>query len=96
MALTKNDLQKIKFIIKKGLKGFSTKSDLKRFITKDDLKYLPTKDDFYQKMDEVMGELQTIREEQTMLSGIQIKVNDHEDRIEVIEDKLNLTAPAAA
>jgi hypothetical protein len=27
------------------------------------LRFLPTKDDFYSKMDEVMGELKTIREE---------------------------------
>ena len=34
----------------------------------DKLRDLPTKDEFYTKMDEVMGELKTIREEQALQS----------------------------
>lgn len=40
----------------------------KGLVTKKDLAYLPTKDEFYSRMDEVMGELKAIREEQAGLS----------------------------
>jgi hypothetical protein len=50
---------------------------------------LVTKDEFYTKMDEVMGELQTIREEQTLQSH---QLSDHSDRIEKIEAHLDMTS----
>ena len=50
---------------------------------------LPTKDDFFGKMDEVMGELKSIREEQTLVRD---RVADHEDRIEKIESHLSLSS----
>ena len=53
------------------------------------LSHLPTKDQFYNKMDEVMGELKTIREEQTLQSH---QLSEHEDRIEKIESKLDIAA----
>ena len=53
------------------------------------IKYLPTKDEFYEKMDEVMGELKTIREEQTLISH---RVSNHEDRIEKVENHLGITS----
>jgi predicted nuclease with TOPRIM domain len=53
------------------------------------LSHLPTKDEFYTKMDEVMGELKTIREEQTLISH---KVSNHEDRIEKIETHLGFSS----
>lgn len=58
--------------------------------TKDDIKHLPTKDEFYERMDKVMGELKAMREEITILSGLNGKVNDHEERIEKIENKLDI------
>ena len=51
---------------------------------------LPTKDEFYTKMDEVVGELKTIREEQAVLSGLNTKVNDHDERIFKLEKKLRV------
>lgn len=36
---------------------------------KEKVTHLPTKDQFYTKMDEVMGELKAIREEQTLITG---------------------------
>lgn len=33
------------------------------------IKFLPTKNEFAKRMDEVMGELQAIRQEQTLMSG---------------------------
>ena len=44
-------------------------SDDVRKIVKEEIKHLPTKDEFYDKMDEVMGGLKTIREEIALLSG---------------------------
>jgi len=72
----------------------ATKDDLKRFATKDDLnnavKGLATKTDFA----DVMWELKTMREENTVLADTKRQVNEHEDRLEVVEQKLNL--PLAA
>lgn len=53
------------------------------------LSHLPTKDEFFTKMDEVMEELKTIREEQPLQSH---KLSNHEDRIQKIESHLGLSA----
>lgn len=50
---------------------------------KEQIKFLPTKDEFYEKMDEIMGELKTIREGQTLQT---YRLSDHEDRITKLED----------
>ena len=47
------------------------------------IKILPTKEEFFSKMDEVMGELGTIREEQTVLSHQTV---DHENRLTTLEE----------
>ena len=52
------------------------------------LKYLPTKDEFFGKMDEVMGELKTIRESQDLLTDRVYR--NHEERIEKVEKKLGI------
>lgn len=55
------------------------------------LKLLPSKDEFYEKMDDVMGELKAIREEQTAGSGI---LSEHSDVLENHETRLkNLEKP---
>ena len=51
---------------------------------------LPTKDEFFGKMDEVMGELKAIREEQSALSNLNRKVNDQEDRLVKVEERLQI------
>ena len=53
------------------------------------LSHLPTKDEFYTKMDEVVGELQRVREEQSLQSH---KLSDHEDRIQKIESRLGISS----
>jgi len=63
--------------------------ETKGLVTKEDVSHLPTKDDFYTKMDEVMGELKTIREEQALQSQ---RLSDHNDRIEKIEDHLGISS----
>ena len=61
----------------------------KGLVTKDDISHLPTKDEFYTKMDEVVGELKTVREEQPLQSE---KLSDHEDRIQKIESHLGMSS----
>lgn len=61
--------------------------ETKGLVTKKDISHLPTKDEFYTKMDEVMGELKIIREEQTLQSQ---HLSDHDDRLEKIEDHLSI------
>ncbi len=53
------------------------------------LSHLPTKDEFYTKMDEVVGELKTVREEQALQSQ---QLSDHDDRIEKIESHIGVSS----
>jgi len=81
--LDNDDLKAIKDLVETTFdEKFDEKIDEK-------LKYLPTKDEFYSKMDEVMGELKTIREEQTVQSH---QLSNHEDRISKIETKLQIAS----
>lgn len=97
---TKDDLEN--FVTKEDLnnvvKNLATKTELDNFVTKDDLKkaikYLPTKTEFYDANDKIMGELQAVREEITILSDMKRQVNDHEDRLETVEEKIGI--PLAA
>ena len=84
MPLTKNDLNNIKSLVE------VTIDENNKLVSKEDIKFLPTKDEFYEKMDEVVGELKAIREEQTILSGVNIKVNQLEERTDVIEGHLHI------
>jgi len=68
MALTQNDFNQIEQLM-------DDKLDEK-------LKILPTKDDFFNKMDEVVGELKTTREEQIVLGH---QVADQEKRLVFLE-----------
>lgn len=61
----------------------------KGLVTKDDIGHLPTQDEFYTKMDEVMGELKTIREEQSVQSH---QLSNDSDRIEKIESHLGISS----
>ena len=72
---TKNTFE----IIKEAVKVALGEMDI---ATKEDLKYLPTKEDFYSRMDEVMGELKTVREEQ---SGLSQHDKDQFDAIEALQ-----------
>ena len=60
-----------------------------KLVTKEDLSLLPTKDEFFTKMDEVMGKLKTIREEQALQSQ---HLSDHADRMEKVEDHLGMSS----
>lgn len=69
LMLTQKDLDEIEEIVEEKLE--------------EKIKILPTKDEFFSKMDEVMGELATIRDEQTIISH---QVSDHGDRLEKLEE----------
>jgi hypothetical protein len=84
--LDSDDLKAIKDLIEATVEDVIEKNEL---VTKSDISHIPTKDEFYGKMDEVMGELKTIREEQTLLSH---RVSDHEDRIEKIENHPDISS----
>jgi hypothetical protein len=77
----------------KAIKGLITvaidEAIEEKLVTKDDISHLPTKDEFYTKMDEVMGELTTIREEQSLQSQ---HLSDHDDRIDKIESHLGVSS----
>jgi hypothetical protein len=82
VSLTNSDFKNIKELVTQAIDENET------LVRKEDVKHLPTKDEFCNKMDEVMGELKTMGEEHTILSG---RVYDnHEPRIEKVEKKLNL------
>lgn len=69
--LTQKDLDEIEEVIDKKLD--------------EKIKFLPTKEEFYTKMDEVMGELETIREEQTLIGS---KLSEHSDTLENHEARI--------
>ena len=84
MTLTNEDFKNIKGLVK------ATIDEDETLVRKDDIKHLPTKDEFFDREDKLMGELKNIREEITMLSDINRKVNDNEERIEKVEKKVNI------
>jgi predicted nuclease with TOPRIM domain len=73
MTLTQTDLDEIEKIFDERIE--------------ERTKNLPTKKEFYNKMDEVVGELKAIREE---LLSINHQLSNHEDRISNVEKKLEV------
>ncbi|HSX49174.1 MAG TPA: hypothetical protein VLE44_02865 [Candidatus Saccharimonadales bacterium] len=57
----------------------------------DKLKYLPSRDDFYTESDKLMGGLKKIDEEITILSDMKRQVNNHQDVLEKVGKKLNIS-----
>jgi len=73
MSLTQKDLEDIEQVVDERIS--------------EKTKNLPTKDEFYNKMDKVMGELKSIRENTEVITH---QVSDHEDRITKVEQKLSI------
>ena len=71
MTLTEKDLDEIEKIVDEKIE--------------ERVKNLPTKDEFFTKMDEIMGELKTIRESTDIITQ---RVSSHEERIARIEKKI--------
>jgi len=68
MTLTQNDFDQIEELTEK--------------VVEEKIKFLPTKDELYGKLDSIVGELKTIREEIVLISH---KSSDHEERINELE-----------
>lgn len=51
------------------------------------IKYLPTKDEFFSKMDEVIGELQKLRDEVVVTHHLYEKTNK---RVDLVDKHLNI------
>jgi vacuolar-type H+-ATPase subunit E/Vma4 len=49
------------------------------------IKHLPTKDEFYTRMDELIGEVKAMREEQRVITG---KISEHTDTLEDHESRI--------
>jgi predicted nuclease with TOPRIM domain len=47
------------------------------------LKLLPAKDELFERLDEIVGELKSVREEQAAMAG---RLSNHEDRLEQLEE----------
>lgn len=80
MALTSKDLKAIENIVEAKVE-----QTVKRSVAEEiqqHIKNLPTRDEFFTGMSEVMGELQTIRQEIKALSHRQ---SIHSDQIEALE-----------
>lgn len=72
-----------KFITKDELVALEIRSNYVIDDLREKIRLLPTRDEFLTKMDEVMGELQASREEQTILS---YRVSKHSDDIEELQN----------
>lgn len=62
-------------------------------IVDEKTKHLPTKDEFYEKMDEVVGEVRAMREEQTLIGQ---KLLDHSDQLESHEERISRLEKASS
>ena len=66
-----------------------TDKDIKKlkqvFATKDDLKSLASKDDLIIFKDEILGEVEKLRQDSVIDTGVHDQVEDHEVRMEQLE-----------
>lgn len=96
--ITNNDINKLKevFATKDDLKAYATRDEVKAIVAeanddqnaKIDAKLIQFRSDIFNKIDLVIGELKTIREEQAVVS---YRLSDHEDRITKLESSLSPT-----
>ena len=84
MALTDTDFKHFEKLIKVTIEEDET------LVRKDDIKHLPSKEEFYEREDKIMNELKAVREEISILSDTNRKINDQEERLEKVEAKLNI------
>ncbi|MEK7497443.1 MAG: hypothetical protein AAB656_00820 [Patescibacteria group bacterium] len=85
MTLTGKDLDAIGNLMKLTIREDET------LVRKSDISHLPTNEQFSTENAKLMTELKAIRDEQTALSGLNKKLNDHDDQIKKIQSKLHIT-----
>lgn len=76
MALTQSDKDFIKQLLEDVLE-YKLEEKVKKYVGN-----LPTKEEFNSRMDEMIGELKTVREEQAMLSQHDV---DQQDQIDLLK-----------
>lgn len=84
--LTDADLEAIKALMEVTI---DEKIEEKKLVTRTDIRHLPTKEEFYQSQDELMTEVKTIREEQTVQAH---QVSRNAEEITKIKKHLKLPA----
>ena len=91
--LTKDDLNKIQLLIvagsSQGLKEIDEVKDQIREV-KDSINLIPTKEEHFNSMDELMGEVKKVREEQEVIGDTLFQ---HNNRLEKLETKIGITSP---
>ncbi|MEK7165255.1 MAG: hypothetical protein AAB874_00410 [Patescibacteria group bacterium] len=80
---TKEDLKKL--ATKEDLKRTATKEELKKLATKEDLKMTASKEDLIQFKGEILKEVESLREDNAILTDHSSKLEDHENRISTLE-----------
>lgn len=88
--LTKDDINKIQFLITAGSNRVIKEIDeVKEEIreVKEQVKFLPTREEYFDSMDKLMGEVKKVREEQEVIGG---KLSEHSDRLEKVKKKWEL------
>jgi len=91
--LTKDDLNKIQLLIVAGssqvLKEIDEVKDQIREV-KDSINLIPTKEEHFNSMDELMGEVKKVREEQEVIDE---GLSQHNDRLLKIEENVVIASP---
>lgn len=82
--LNKSDLKAIRDILNDALNSLREEF-IERFADKNDLKRFALKDDLVSFKDEILGEIKSLREEVTIVTGYKNQIEDHEVRIEKLE-----------
>jgi hypothetical protein len=98
--LTKTDLTQIKLLlVSNNSQLYKEFGEIKESIIeeiKDQIKYLPTREEYYNSMDKLMKEVMASRETQEIIgdkfSEQTDKLENHEERIENLETKIDLPA----
>lgn len=60
---------------------FPTREDVEKII-EEKIRFIPTKDEFFTRMDQLSGEIQKVREEQTLHQGQHEEINNRLDNLE--------------
>lgn len=98
--LTNDDLTKIKLIVTSGNSQVLKEIDeVKEKIenVESQIKLIPSKEEFFGAMSELMGEVKSSKEEQTVISGqlseSQDRLDQHETRLSSLEKKDTFSPP---
>ena len=99
--LTQSDIRRIEELLDKKLEEkleSKLESKLEEKLEEklnEKLKYFPSKEQFYEKMDQLMGEIKAMREEQELHAGQHTEINDrleeHEAQLKKLAKRVGIT-----